>query len=323
MARYNANYVVEPARGPAMQTDAALGCHDTGHPDPRWTVPRTLAARGLEAGQWLHPSDPDHPFLYSRALQTEFCDANQHDERLDDLDEMDMRIWTEITQRWLPIYVPPAGDEQAPQDPRLHPHREAVPHNRPDWFQLGRQETPLSFVQAIKEMFGPDDFGAPHWREAFASLEDLWAFEKERGGGVGQMEATRILQHLMKDRQDEPLGNPSGYLRSNCRQSLQWLRDWRQAKAAQAFEEAEALREAEAKGKGKGGPQGPHAAGLRDPAWANWRPQSGGAWAGGWWSAWRGGGGGAWWGGGHWADRGWGPHGQRAWNPAGPHQGFR
>ena len=108
MARYHANYVVEPARGPAMQSDAALGCHDTGHPDPRWTVPRTLAARGLEAGQWLHPSDPDHPFLYSRALQTEFCDANHHDQQQGDLHEMDERIWNEITQRWLPIYVPPA-----------------------------------------------------------------------------------------------------------------------------------------------------------------------------------------------------------------------
>ena len=102
-----------------MQTDEALGCAETGCPSHLWQVPQTLQDRGFGAGDWLPPSDPNHPFLYTRALQSSFVDANQNDAWNGDLEEQDLAIFETWTQKWLPVYVPPQGTEEKPQDPRF------------------------------------------------------------------------------------------------------------------------------------------------------------------------------------------------------------
>ena len=130
------NYVVNPPRGPDMLSDDAIGRADSGLPSPTWPIPRALEARGMQAGEWLPASNHAHPFLYNRALHTEFFYANEEDEADGHLANMDQRI-EEQWETWVPIYVPPdpeRADERGPQDPRNHPMRQAYPWSKPGWF---------------------------------------------------------------------------------------------------------------------------------------------------------------------------------------------
>ena len=164
-------------------------------------------------------------------------------------------------------------------------------------------------MHAIRETWPDEDFTGPHWTSAFETLTDLWGLQTE-----GHMEATRLLQHLMKDRQNAPLQQPARWLRTNCRQSIEDIRGWRHQRDAARWEAEEAAAARQAALNAANAPPG--------SPWANYTPtsaQSSGAWGpqgGGWrWTSnsW----GGNWWGGSGW-DRGWAPHG------SGPlHQGFR
>ena len=73
----SANYDVTPGHGPMTLCNRAL----TTRPDPAWNVPLTLAKRGCPAGDPLPRAafDENHieAFLFYRALQEEFMDANE------------------------------------------------------------------------------------------------------------------------------------------------------------------------------------------------------------------------------------------------------